>query len=121
MVMTFFTSARSSLYTTAWTPTNDGQYAGTCIFLIVLAVILRFVLALRPVLEAHVWNDHPRANNHFSPDHATIEQQKATSPISNSFSHARRDLFSRWSGWRVNSAAGRATYELVIAGIAYFL
>ncbi|OKL60879.1 hypothetical protein UA08_03734 [Talaromyces atroroseus] len=121
MAMTFFTSARTPLYSTTWTPINDGQYAGTCIFLIVLAAILRFILALRPILEAHVWNDGVRNNSHFLHDHARIEQQQTSGPVSNSFSNVKNDITSRWSEWRVNPAAGRATYELVIAGIAYLL
>jgi hypothetical protein len=32
-----------------------------------------------------------------------------------------QELGRRWSRWRVNPAAGRATYELVVAGIAYLL
>ena len=47
MTMTFFTSQTTPLYSSAWVPTTYGQYAGTQIFLIVLAVIFRGLIALR--------------------------------------------------------------------------
>ena len=49
--MTFFTSTATSLYSTAWTPSSTGQYAGTCIFLILLATIFRGLFALRAIQE----------------------------------------------------------------------
>ncbi|EED17377.1 conserved hypothetical protein [Talaromyces stipitatus ATCC 10500] len=123
MVMTFFISARSSLFTTTWTPTNDGQYAGTCIFLIVLAVILRFLLALRPILESRVWSDHARIHGggHILHDSAQIEQQSIKAGGTTSVRQVRYDLSSRWAGWRVNDAAGRATYDFLVAGVGYLL
>ncbi|ETN44397.1 uncharacterized protein HMPREF1541_10577, partial [Cyphellophora europaea CBS 101466] len=47
MAMVFFTSIHTPLYSSAWTPSNAGQYAGTCIFLITLAAIFRALLAIR--------------------------------------------------------------------------
>lgn len=51
MQMTFFTSTATSLYSIAWTPSSTGQYAGTCIFLILLATIFRGLFALRAIQE----------------------------------------------------------------------
>jgi copper transporter 1 len=47
MAMTFFTSTNSPLYSISWMPESKKSYAGTCIFLIVLAAILRGLLAIR--------------------------------------------------------------------------
>ncbi|KAF1949763.1 hypothetical protein CC80DRAFT_428348 [Byssothecium circinans] len=47
MAMTFFTSTTTPLFSMAWTPTSSGQYAGTCIFLIIFATIFRSLLAIR--------------------------------------------------------------------------
>jgi len=52
--MVFTNSHSTPLYSTSWTPSSDGAYAGTCIFLIVLAVILRILFAAKAVLE-HRW------------------------------------------------------------------
>jgi hypothetical protein len=51
MPMAFFTSTSTSLYSNSWTPANAGQYAGTCIFLIVLSILLRAVFTLKTFLE----------------------------------------------------------------------
>ncbi|GKT41137.1 uncharacterized protein ColSpa_01318 [Colletotrichum spaethianum] len=39
MVMTFFEAVRTPLYSDAWTPGNEGQYAGTYVFLMALASV----------------------------------------------------------------------------------
>src|SRR3954454_5100017 len=47
-----FTNAHNTpLYSTSWTPTSAGSYAGTCIFLIVLASILRGLIAFIAIVE----------------------------------------------------------------------
>ncbi|KAF1925432.1 low affinity copper transporter [Didymella exigua CBS 183.55] len=51
MTMTFFTATNTPLYSEAWTPQNAGQYAGTCIFLIILAITLRGIFTARSFLE----------------------------------------------------------------------
>ena len=52
MAMAFFTATNTPLYSEAWTPQNAGQYAGTCIFLIVLAITLRGIFTIKNFLEA---------------------------------------------------------------------
>lgn len=89
-----------------------------------LAVILRFLLALRPILESRFWNDHARVihGGRMLHDNAHIEQQQ---PLKSggmaAAGQVRYDISSRWAEWRVNAAAGRATYELLVAGVAYLL
>ena len=51
MQMTFVDSHSTPLYSNSWTPSSTGAYAGTCLFLIVLSVVLRSLLAFRSVLE----------------------------------------------------------------------
>ena len=45
MPMVFFTSTTTPLFSSRWSPTSTGSYAGTCIFLIALAVVFRGLLA----------------------------------------------------------------------------
>ncbi|KAF2749079.1 Ctr copper transporter-like protein [Sporormia fimetaria CBS 119925] len=52
MNMVFFTASNTPLYANSWTPSSAGAYAGTCIFLIVLAVLFRTLFTLRAHLEA---------------------------------------------------------------------
>lgn len=56
MAMTFTNAHNTPLYSDRWTPTTTGGYAGTCIFLIVLAIISRLLLAYRHMVEQK-WRD----------------------------------------------------------------
>ncbi|KAJ5999028.1 hypothetical protein N7451_006838 [Penicillium sp. IBT 35674x] len=115
MSMTFFTSFKTPLYSEDWTPTSKGTYAGTCIFLIALAVILRVLIAVRPVLEGRLWTDgishasEPLIGEHDHKKHMSGAQK------------SMKEIGRRWSRWRANPAAGRATFELILAGVAYLL
>lgn len=51
MAMTFNNNHNTTLFSNLWTPASDGAYAGTCIFLIILAIIDRSLIALKAVLE----------------------------------------------------------------------
>ncbi|KAL3461021.1 Ctr copper transporter family-domain-containing protein [Aspergillus heterothallicus] len=122
MSMTFFTSYKTLLFSDSWSPTTQGQYAGTCIFLIVLALILRFMIALRPILERRVWNDGPRGFGHGAEDSSLgLEQAGAIEKPASRKVTVSQDIRARWSNWKVNCAGGRATYEVFVAGVAYLL
>ncbi|KAK5994965.1 hypothetical protein PT974_03354 [Cladobotryum mycophilum] len=47
---------RHPLYANSWTPHSPGAYAGTCIFLVVLAVLARLLVTLKTRQEAR-WLD----------------------------------------------------------------
>jgi Ctr copper transporter family len=51
MASAFVNSQHTPLYSLNWIPNSAGGYAGTCIFLIVLASTLRCLFALKAVLE----------------------------------------------------------------------
>lgn len=52
MSMTFFVSKTTALYSSMWTPTTDAGYAGTCIFLLILAFLFRGLLAIKAWKES---------------------------------------------------------------------
>ncbi|KAH7116920.1 Ctr copper transporter-like protein [Dendryphion nanum] len=52
MQMSFFTATNTMLFSESWTPSSAGAYAGTCIFLIVLAILLRAILTAKTWLDA---------------------------------------------------------------------
>ncbi|KAF2873288.1 Ctr copper transporter-like protein [Massariosphaeria phaeospora] len=52
MQMTFLTATNTPLYSNSWTPASAGAYAGTCVFLILLAVTLRALFTAKSFLEA---------------------------------------------------------------------
>jgi len=51
MATGFTNSHTTTLYSSAWTPKTQGQYAGTCIFLIILGILLRSLWAGKTLLE----------------------------------------------------------------------
>lgn len=53
MSMVFTNTHDTPLFSSAWTPTSSGTYAGTCIFLIILAIIDRCLIAFKSSMERH--------------------------------------------------------------------
>lgn len=49
--MVFTTNQDTPLYSSAWTPTSPTQYAGACIFLILLAILGRCLIASKAIAE----------------------------------------------------------------------
>lgn len=49
--MVFTNTHTAPLYSSSWTPSSEGGYAGTCIFLVLLAVLLRLLFAAKAVCE----------------------------------------------------------------------
>lgn len=123
MAMTFFTSSETPLYSDDWTPANAGSYAGTCIFLIVLGLILRVLLALRPILETRLWSRTAAAEAVAASMKGLESDGEGAVPRQprQALAAVVMDARTRWSGWRVGTAAARATYELAIAGVGYLL
>ncbi|KAI2469992.1 Ctr copper transporter family-domain-containing protein [Annulohypoxylon bovei var. microspora] len=120
MVMTFFVSSTTSLFSKAWTPTTSAQYAGTCIFLVVLAVFMRFMLALKPVLEKSLWNTAVGPGGELIPDEEAGYQKEDTttrSPLRRVYG----DIRKRWAAWRLKTSLSRASFELSLATIGYLL
>ena len=56
MAMVFTNNHSTPLFSSKWTPSTSGAYAGTCIFLVVLAVISRLLSAYRHTVEQK-WHD----------------------------------------------------------------
>jgi solute carrier family 31 (copper transporter), member 1 len=125
MAMTFFTSFRTPLFSDSWMPESEGEYAGTCIFIIALAFILRLLLALRPILETRLWGKTAAAAAASIKKLAEEEDGEGGTLLTKQPRHTltgiSRDVQQGWSGWRVGTAAARATYELTIAGVGYLL
>lgn len=75
---TIFTTSQSTpLYSNAWTPRTTGQYAGTCIFLILLGTTLRSLLAAKHMLELR-WSAQARNRRYVvvqgrTPESSVIE------------------------------------------------
>lgn len=103
MMMVFFTSTGTPLYSKAWTPGSAGTYAGTCIFLIVLAFIFRGLLALR-CRFTELWN-RSTVNDFW----------RNTSDLELGAAGQKREP------WRINKALTRAILDTILAGVSYLL
>ncbi|KAI1480037.1 hypothetical protein K445DRAFT_74867 [Daldinia sp. EC12] len=117
MAMVFFQSVTTPLYSSAWTPQGQGSYAGTCIFLIVLAVIHRILIALRSI----IFDSNPRLHRHNKP---------LISSDSDDYPGSKTDLEliggqfrTQWNShpFKVATETFRALLEVVIGGVGYLL
>jgi hypothetical protein len=80
MAMAFTNVHNTPLFSTQWTPSTIGAYAGTCIFLIVLALISRMLASYRYVLESK-WHDRHVNRRYITVSGEPIgDQEKADGP-----------------------------------------
>ncbi|TFA99666.1 hypothetical protein CCMA1212_008396 [Trichoderma ghanense] len=133
MAMVFQTNIRTPLYANSWTPHHAGAYAGTCIFLIALAVIARLLVAFRARQE-RIWADqdaHRRyvVVNGKEPVAERLSRDSdakgATMVISENGVEERvvvvekKDAATR--PWRFSVDPVRAALDTVIVGVGYLL
>jgi hypothetical protein len=113
MAMNFFNAYDTPLFSLDWTPTNGGQYAGTCIFLIVLAIIFRFILALRSNMSAVAA--------------AAVRRRETALLVKTAAESSDEDRASREHGprsqarWTLNDALITASIDTTLAGVGYLL
>jgi copper transporter 1 len=109
MVMVFFTSANTPLYTSAWTPTTAGQYAGTCIFLVILPIICRALLVLRCRFPAWM------ARND------TYDKAQPLQHPRDDIDECKQQLQTIKRPWSINESLLRGVLDTVLAGVGYLL
>jgi len=131
MSMTFFSATTTSLYSSMWTPTTIGAYAGTCIFLILLAVTFRGLLAVKAWKEA-AWMDAE-----FKRRFVAVAGKQPKSERISSDSDSRKMVLTE-NGveedvmvvqkkgvdarpWRISVDPIRAIIDMIIAGVGYLL
>ncbi|KAG6000913.1 hypothetical protein E4U21_004884 [Claviceps maximensis] len=131
MGMTFQTNSATPLYANSWTPQSSGAYAGTCIFLVVLAIVARLLLAARSLQEAR-WLDKdlqrryvvaqgkiPLSENISNDPSATKMTLSANGVEETVFVVARSGCEVR--PWRFSVDPVRAVMDTVIVGVGYML
>ncbi len=72
MPMVFTTSHHTPLYGNGWTPSSGGAYAGTCIFLVIFAILLRLLFAAKSILEQR-WSIAARKRRYIRVQGKTTE------------------------------------------------
>jgi solute carrier family 31 (copper transporter), member 1 len=103
MMMTFFTGTSTALFSESWIPSSASQYAGTCIFLIVLSTIFRALVAVRC---------------NFSEVMAYFEKRRDPEGIIRLEDPTKCGVRRSWG---VNEAIARAGLDMVLAGLGYLL
>jgi len=80
MAMAFTNSHDTPLFSEQWMPNSTGSYAGTCIFLIILAAISRMLACYRQVLEARWYDRHVNRRYLTVSGEPIVDQEKAVVP-----------------------------------------
>ncbi|KAE8450317.1 hypothetical protein EG329_006745 [Mollisiaceae sp. DMI_Dod_QoI] len=131
MSMTFFTSTTTPLYSSGWVPSSVGAYAGTCIFIIILATIFRCLIA------AKAWKETQWLDAEFNRRYVTVAGKLPKSERIASDTDSKRLILTengveedvmvvkkRSMGvrpWRITTDPVRAAMDTVIAGVGYLL
>lgn len=131
MSMTFYASTTTPLYSSAWAPTSTSSYAGTCIFLILLAVLFRGLLALKGWKES-AWRDAE-----FNRRYVVVAGKPSKAERISQDSDSKRMILTengveeevmvvkkRGPGarpWRLSVDPIRAVIDTVILGVLYLL
>ncbi|KAL7929594.1 Ctr copper transporter [Trichoderma chlorosporum] len=133
MSMVFQTDIQTALYANSWTPNNAGAYAGTCIFLIALAVIARLLVAFKARQE-RIWADRDTQRRYVvangkepvserlsrDPDAKSMTMMLSENGVEEKvFVVSKKHAAVR--PWRFSVDPVRATMDTVIVGIAYLL
>jgi len=131
MAMVFFTSTDTPLFSASWAPHSTGNYAGTCIFLIMLAALFRFLFAVK------AWKENAWLEAELKRRYVTVVGKLPLSQrISNDLDTKRMVLSVngieenvmvlqrhglKVRPWRLSVEPVRACIDTVLAGIGYLL
>lgn len=124
MPTTFFTSTSTPLYTPAWTPKTASQYALTCLFLVILCIAFRALLAARCNLTQLLARVQPRKDDTIEQTSCCAEESGVEKPLRGDLGHdvATRDRDEVTSGRsRVWEILLRALLDTVLAVVSYLL
>lgn len=108
MEMVFYSSTATPLFASRWTPSSTGSYAGTCIFLIVLAIIFQSLFAGKCLLERYWLIKRPF--DRVTSTHGTYSDAEMV----------KRDR-EEVKPWRLSTELPRAIYVTITAGVSYLL
>ena len=130
MAMTFFQSTTTPLLFRDAKPTTQGQYAGACIVLVLLAILACVLVNFKAVLQRTVWTlpeqqltEQPLLRDDEKA--AAKAHHEAAPGMSPAGPLGARAEARRWLGaWRSTSflqRLGMASYEIVVVSLGYVL
>lgn len=132
MAMVFTNSHSTPLYSSAWTPTTSGQYAGTCIFLIIFAIIGRCLVAFKAAMERrwlaialdrrYVVVAGKRTESALTDaDSDTVKTGTLTCRGVDETVRVVRQVTTETQPWRFSVDLPRAVLAFVVTGVSYLL
>lgn len=131
MMTSFFASTTTPLYTEGFHPTTVAGYTGICIFLIMLGVVFRFLIAVKAWKET-AWLDaeYQRRYVHvagkgdlakrMSEDSDTKGMTLSENGLEEQVMVVKKHGITR-RPWRITTDPIRAVIDTVIAGVGYLL
>ena len=125
MEMTFVVSQFTPLFATVWKPKSLGQYVGTCVFLIVLGFLYRFLVAFKAVQENSWAISSKELNEHLIIN--VVQPGDAGSELEIGGVGFRvpesKGSIKGWGGrpWRGNVDLVRAALTTLNVGVGYLL
>lgn len=133
MEMVFQTDQATPLFSSAWTPRSSGAYAGTCIFLVVLAVLARVLVAFKAAQENRwaaqdarrryvaVQGKGPLAEQIARDPEAKTQVVLSENGVEETVYVVEEGRHSSTRPWRFSVDPVRALLDTVIVGIGYLL
>lgn len=128
----FVNAQDTPLYSESWVPSSAGAYAGTCIFLIVLASTLRCLFALKAVMEQR-WLARARSRRYVVVKGKETEAGKIEADpdaktgaliTANGVEENVKIVRANTGGvipFRLSVDVPRAAFMVVIVGVSYLL
>ncbi|KAF7595005.1 hypothetical protein BBP40_007606 [Aspergillus hancockii] len=132
MSMVFVNAHNTPLFSNQWTPSSSPAYAGTCIFLIVLSIIGRLLVAFKALMEQHWLNAHlnrryvavagksTEASRIDADPDAKVASLVSAQGVEESVKVVRRTAREPLP-WRFSVDLPRAFLFLLITGVSYLL
>lgn len=135
MPMYFNNAKNTPLFSSSWVPNTTGQYAGTCLFLIVLAIISR-LLSIYRFKKEEAWHAAAInrryivvANQDGGPQETLREKVRETGEGGVLTARGREEdvkiiatkALQRSRPWRLSVDVPRAFIYVVQAGLSYLL
>lgn len=131
MHMVFQNSMATSLYSDAWTPSTEGAYAGTIIFLIILGIVFRLLLAGKALAEERWLDAEMKRRYVVVQGKIPVAEQISTDSLSKKMTltenGVEEDVLvvqkkkSHLRPWRMSVDPVRAILDTCIAGVSYLL
>jgi hypothetical protein len=130
--ITFMVSSTTPLYFSSWNPSTTGQYAGTCIFIVLLAAIFRGLLAFKSIQEGR-WKDAElnrremvRIGRRKKEEDAREGSAAKTAVLSANGAEenvviVQKTATRRFAPWRLTVDLPRALLDTLIAFVGYLM